>query len=381
MTKFWQTGIGILAVFILVCGVSDVLLGKKTQQDSAANPAQESKKALPVKAVKIKKAKGTRYIDYPGIVLTDNQSELSFRVSGMIQEMPIKVGQVLKKGQLLARLDNSHYLNAREQALAAKRRAMARMRDARKEYQRLKELKAARDISKRKLQRAQTAAKAAEENHHIAQKRLAEAERQLGYTVLQAPFDGVVASKKVHAFQTIAAGQPIALMVNSSDLLFRVQLPASVLPDKNDFEKFECVFPALNDLKIEARLHGIGPSALPPLHTCPLTVELDSAAKHGVTPGTEGILRIAAAPDESENRVLIPVSAVTSDHKGRPQVWIANPKTGRADQRPVKLHGLDNGKMAVESGLSDGEWVITAGQTHLSPGRKIKIVQPESKSQ
>ena len=380
MTKFWQTGLGILAAFILVCGGSETLLGKKTKQGSSTNSSQESKKALPVKAVQVKKANGKQHLDYPGVVLTDNQSELSFRVPGMIEEIPIKVGQILKKGQLLARLDNDHFLNAREQARAAKRQAKVRMLDARSEYQRLTNLLSHRDISKQKLQNAKTQAKTAEENYHIAQKRLAEAERQLGYTTLKAPFDGIVASKKVHSFQTIEAGQPIALMVDSSDLLFRVQLPTSLLPDKNNFQKFECVFPALNGLKIEAKLHGIGPSALPPMHTFPLTVELESGTKHPIMPGTDGILRITVARDSSKSRLLVPASAITSDHKGNPQVWTANPKSGQAHPRAVKLGGLHGGKMAIESGLSTGEWVITAGQTHLSPGRMIKIVKPTSKS-
>lgn len=380
MTRFWQTGIGILVALVLVCGSSDTLLAKEAEKDSATNATQKSQRPLPVKAVQVKKADGKQHLDYPGVVLTDNQSELSFRVSGMVEEFPVKVGQVLKKGQLIARLDNDHFLNAREQARAAKRQAKVRMLDARSEYQRLKNLLSHRDISKQKLQNAKTQAKTAEENFHIAQKRLAEAERQLGYTTLKAPFDGIVASKKIHAFQTVQAGQPIALMVDSSDLLFRVQLPASLLSRRDDFRKFECIFPALSGLKLEASLHGIGPSALPPLRTFPLTVELDPGTKHPIMPGTEGILRITVAPDESKSRILVPASAITGDHNGSPKVWIADPKTGQAHPKSVKLGGLHDGRMTVKSGLSSGDWVITAGQTHLTPGGKIKIVKPKSGS-
>jgi multidrug efflux system membrane fusion protein len=109
-------------------------------------------------------------------------------------------------------------------------------------------------------------------------------------------------------------------------------------------------------------------------------VELDPGPKHPIMPGSEGILRITAAPDASKSRILVPASAVIGDHKGNPKVWIANPKTGRAHLKAVKLGGLRDGRMVVESGLSPGEWVITAGQTHLSPGQKIKIVKPISGS-
>ncbi|MCA1742492.1 MAG: efflux RND transporter periplasmic adaptor subunit [Desulfovibrionales bacterium] len=380
MIRFWQIAMGILVAFIFICGSSNTLLGNKTKQGSTANSSQKAEKALLVKAVQVKKADGERHLDYPGIVLTDNQSELSFRVSGMIEDIPVKVGQVLKKGQLIATLDNNHYSNAREQARAAQRQARARMQDAQNEYQRLKKLKSARDISERKLQNAQTEAKTAEENYHIAQKRLAEVQRQLGYTSLKAPFDGIIASRKVHSFQTIEAGQPVVLMVDSSELHFQVQLPTSLFPIRNDFQKFECVFPALDGLKLPAKLHGMGPSALPPLRTFPLTVELESSAKHPIMPGTQGILHITAAQDASKSHILVPASAITSDHKGSPHVWIADPKSSQAHQRAVKLGGLHDGKMAVESGISPGEWVITAGQGHLSPGIKIKIVKPVSGS-
>ncbi|WP_462324349.1 efflux RND transporter periplasmic adaptor subunit [Desulfoplanes sp.] len=377
MTRLWQTGIGILAAFMLVCGPSDTLLGKKTTQSPPTNSTQ---KVLPVKAVRVKKGDGRYRMDYPGVVLTNNESTLSFRVSGMIEELPIRVGQVLEKGQLIARLDNDHFVNAREQARAATRQAKARMQDARAECQRLTKLRSVRDISKQKLQHAETSAKAAEENFCIAQKRLAEVGRELGYTRLTAPFDGVVASKKVHAFQTVEAGQTIALMVDPSDLLFRVQLPTSLLSRRKEFHSFKCIFPALNGLQLEAKPHGIGPSALPPLHTFPLTVELGSATQHSLMPGTEGILRITAVTDASKNHILVPVSAITSDHNGSPKVWIADPKSGRAHPHPVTLGGLHQGMMVVTSGLSPGDRVITAGQTHLSPGRKITIVKPMSGS-
>ncbi len=377
MTRFWQTGIGILAVVILVFGSADTMLGQKAKKGSATNSTQ---KALPVKAVQVEKANRKQCLKYPGVVITDNQSELSFRVSGKVEEVPIKVGQVLKKGQLIAQLEQSHFINAREQARAAKRQAKARMQDARSEYRRLKKLMSARDISKQKLQNAKTTAQSAEEDFHIAQRRLAEAERQLGYTTLKSPFGGIVASKKVHAFQTVEAGQPIALIVDPSDLLFRVQLPPSMLPLRNDLENFQCVFPALNGLKLEAKLHGLGPSALPPLRTFPLTVEIESAAKHPIMPGTEGILRITVASDAAKNRIRVPASAITSNHKGSPKVWIANPKSGRAQRRSVKLGEVQEGRVTVESGLSPGEWVITAGQSDLSSGRKVKIVKPMSGS-
>jgi RND family efflux transporter MFP subunit len=365
---------------MLVCGSSDTVLGKEAKKGSATTATQESKKPLPVKAVQVKKADGKQHLDYPGMVLTDNQSKLSFRVSGMVEEFPVKVGQALKKGQLVARLDNDHFINAREQARAAKRRAEVRTRNASSEYQRLINLLSHRDISKQRLQNAKTQAKTAEEDFNIAQKRLAEAERQLSYTILKAPFDGIVASKKIHSFQTVRAGESIVLLVDSSDLLFRVQLPTSLLSRRDDFKKFECIFPALNGQKIEAKLHGVGPSALPPLRTFSLTVELDLTPKLPIMPGTEGILRITASSDTSQNLILVPASAVTGDYHGTPRVWIADPKSKRAHPQAVKLGGLHEGKMSVESGLSLGEWVITAGQAHLNPGQKIKIVKPISGS-
>jgi multidrug efflux pump subunit AcrA (membrane-fusion protein) len=97
-------------------------------------------------------------------------------------------------------------------------------------------------------------------------------------------------------------------------------------------------------------------------------------------PGTEGILRITASSDTSQNLILVPASAVTGDYHGTPRVWIADPKSKRAHPQAVKLGGLHEGKMSVESGLSLGEWVITAGQAHLNPGQKIKIVKPISGS-
>jgi RND family efflux transporter MFP subunit len=336
---------------------------------------------LPVKAVKIQERSGSHQIDFPGVIRANTQSALSFRVPGLINELPVKVGQRVQKGDLIARLDATHYENAVEQALAAQKQAAAQMHDAQSEYQRLQELWAKQDVSNKELQAADSAAETAEEAVHIAEKRLAEARRQLSYTRLEAPFNGIIAEKKVHAFQTVAIGQPVALLVDPTNMLFRVQLPTSLRPDIDFFKKYKCIFPALGNLEVDAELHGIGPSALPPIRTFPLTVRLFTTPAHPIMPGTVGNLRITMSDKETEDFFLLPASAVVSDHEGHSRVWIVDKKSGKTQPQDVEVEGLHKGKIAVKSGLKSGQWIITAGQTHLSPGRKVKIVNPFAEKQ
>ena len=370
MARCGQAAMGILLAAVLFYGSGTPVLWAQASNATVHNATQP----LPVKAMQVKKINKQHQLAYPGVVFAKHQSTLSFRVPGMVEAIPVTTGQRMQKGQLVARLDSAHYHNAREQALAARRQANVRTQDAQAEYARLTKLASGRDISKQRLQSAQTTAKAAQETLHIAQQRLAEANRQLRHATLKAPFDGVVVSKQVHAFESVAAGEPVAVLVDPATLHFRAHLPANLRAEQAHFSTFTCEFPALNGLTLDAELHGIGPSAQPPLRTYSLEVNLPSVAKHPVMPGLEGILHITVSRDAAASQLRLPVSAIISDHSGAPHVWIANPKNGTAHKRSVQLGAVREGKMTVTSGITPGQWVITAGQHHLSPGQTIKIV-------
>ena len=330
---------------------------------------------LPVKAVEVKQAPPSFELNLPGVVQANVESTLSFRVPGTITEFPVKIGQEMRKGDLIARLDATHYENAVAQAEASRQEALANQQDASAQYGRVRKLWADQDMSTSQMDEARTSARTASQQVKIAGKQLAEARRELANSTLSAPYDGTVANKQVLNYQTVQAGQPVVLFVDTSSMQLRAQLPSSMLWEKDHFSDYKCVFPSLGGLTVDAQLKGIGPSALPPHRTYPVTVVITPPEGTPILPGTEGILRITVTNPGQADYTLVPATAVTSDHKGQSRIWTVDTKTGEAQPRPVEIEALHDGQIALRSGVQAGEWVITAGQNRLTPGRKVKIVK------
>lgn len=350
--------------------------GKQKPEGAASHAGPVG--GLPVKAVQTTRIPHIYHLKFPGMVQADTQSALSFRVPGLIVALPISIGQAVKKGDLIARLDMSDYQDAVDQARDARDRAMDRLQDEQQHYARVRKLWADQDVSTSQLDTARTAARTAEEEVRIAGKRLSEAERRLDHAKLTAPYDGIIADKHVHAFQRVGAGQSVALLVDPSSTRLRAQLPTALIPKKDRFTQYECTFPGVGGVTLKAALEGIGPSALPPIRTFPITVKLPPPADMPILPGTEGSLRITVTNPHAAGEVLVPAGAVVSTPEGKSRVWVVDRKSGKVTPHRVVIKGLHNGQIMCQSGVQAGEWVITAGHSRLSSDTKVHIVKPPS---
>jgi RND family efflux transporter MFP subunit len=380
MKRLLKFGTTLVLFAVLVCCGAGGTDSKGKQKTQAAKSPPASGKSLPVKAVQAQKSPTVYHLKFPGVIQANVESNLSFRVPGLIVELPIHIGDAVRKGDLIARLDRSDYESAVDQAKADRARALARKKDAEAHYDRLRKLWADQDVSADRLDAARASARAAEDELGVAIQRLAEARRRLEHATLTAPYDGIIADKQVHVFQRVAPGQAVALLVDPSSTRLRAQLPTSLLSQKPHFAAYQCTIPGLGDLTLQATLQGIGPSALPPIRTFPITVALTPPRGTVLLPGTEGILNITVKDPHAPDYALVPASAVVGNSKGESHVWTVDRKSGKAQPHRVAIEGLHNGKIALKSGLQAGEWVITAGQNRLSPGLAVHIVQPAARN-
>jgi RND family efflux transporter MFP subunit len=209
----------------------------------------------------------------------------------------------------------------------------------------------------------------------IQKRQLNEARRRLAYTRLKAPYKGVIAQKEVNLFETVAAGQAVVLFVDLSRLKARAQLSPSLIPEHKRFEKFSVVIPALNGLKLRATFQGIGPRALPPANTYPITVTIQTGSGTDIRPGMNGLLEITVKRATDDRYIQIPLGAVGTDPKGNTTVWVVDEKKGVVQPRQVSTGGLTKKGIEIKSGLSAGEWVVTAGLRQLRPGKRVMILK------
>ncbi len=212
---------------------------------SEEEPAPRAEVAKPVKTMTIGAADDLEHREFPGKVRASKDVELSFQVPGQIIEFPIKKGAEIKQNTLIARLDPTDYKIRVQEAKAS--------RDERKmAFDRAEGLLPDGFISQSDYDRIKS-------EFQIAEANLAEAEQNLKYTAIYAPFAGRVADTYPEIYQYVNAKQPIAFLQDINEIDILIDVPESLLIRMEDTEikKQVAVFEAspTKEYKVAYRKH------------------------------------------------------------------------------------------------------------------------------
>jgi RND family efflux transporter MFP subunit len=368
---------------------------------------------------------------FPGRAKATEEVNLSFRVGGELATLPINLGDVVKKGDVLAKLDPIDYqavLNGAEAKLARAIAELEAMRIARPEeirrldaevseaeavlqlaksdYERavgiqknnpdaISEMEvdrrlAARDRSAAVLEQAKESLIIAREgarSEDIAAKEadiksleadLALARNDLRYTELIAPFAGTISAKYVENFQTVVSRQVICRLLDSSKIEIVVDIPENRISLAPYMSDLVCVFDAFPDVEIGGvMIEEVGTEASEITRTYPVTCIMDQPASPDVRilPGMAGrVSGIAILPDTvDEEGFSIPESAVFTDDENQPSVWIIDESSMTVTAQRVVPVELASTGMRVK-GLHQGVWIATAGVDYLKEGQEVRIL-------
>jgi RND family efflux transporter MFP subunit len=318
----------------------------------------------PVRVQTVAFTSAERTFTYSGTIQARVQAELAFRVGGKIVERPVNLGDRVKAGQLLARLDPTDFREALEsqaQAVAAAAADAANARAEMQRYERLGRNSAAFMLSE--YDRRQATLNSAEAKLAQARRQQALAENQLAYSELRADADGLVAALPMQVGQVAQAGQTVASLAHSQEIEAAVDLPENRLPEARNADKVTVTLWSSPDRPMQGRVREIGALADPASRTFAVKVTLLDPPAEGLGLGMTAAVRFvrhAGTP-----LALLPASALT-DRDGAPAVWVLDPKASRAALRQVTLAAAsDGGLIAVSGGLRDGEEVVTAGASQM----------------
>jgi membrane fusion protein, multidrug efflux system len=302
---------------------------------------------------------------FTGIIEADELSDLTFKVSGTINEFFVSEGQKLTKNQVIASLDPRDMVLQLETARTTYLTAKSKL-------ERNERLLARQAISKQDFESAQaeyTRARASFEN----------AENALGDTRLRAPFEGFVEKKYVENYQKIQAGERIVRLVNPSMLNIKFMLPESNVKLLRENNTLLVEFEAIKGERFKAKIKEFV-NASPDGSGIPVTAIIDDSGfvdkKSLISPGfTCTVIINTAAEDESG--IAIPLNAVFKDtESGLESVWIYNNETGTINKRGVKLGALVNSNMVlVGSGLKPGDRILAAGVNNVFEGERVNILE------
>ncbi len=341
-----------------------------------------SAQAQVVKLAKVERANGDAAGVYAGKVKAVDHANLFFRVGGPIVSQKLVLGQNVKKGDVLMRLDDRDYRRQIEQITNAIQAEKAVNELAVKTLERTQKLIENGYASKQRLDAAQSAKDASDAKIKSSEAALKIARDKLADTYLKAPFDGRITQLLAQENEVAQAYHPVAVLQNLSKLEVVVNLPESAVPavglrevDSYVGKAFTVTFPSRDNYKIKAKLTDMAPSAAEARPTYELRFRFDQPKDFLILPDMTA--EIALPTGKNADGLFVPFSAVVY-REAEPFVWLYNPETRQIKPIAVKVGAVfDNQSVEITDGVSAGNFVVAAGGDRLSENAAVSVMNPE----
>lgn len=326
---------------------------------------KEEKKIKVVKVLDLNKTdkfKNT-YI-YPALVYSLQDSSMAFEVSGKITKFYFKEGEFVKKGSVIAELDDTIY-KARYNS------AYTNLKQSELDYKRYKKLYDTRSIAKRDLEGIKQTFDINKSKFNIEKKKLAE-------TKLIAEFDGIMAKKLVNDFERITAKQVVVRLQDNSAYKIKFSAPENdilQIEEKINVEnanKTVDFFVTVGKIKnkIPAKFLDISTTAEEISRTFEVTLKIDLLKNKNILPGMTANVEVVKK-NKKDQVLFIPLNALFSDSSKNSFVWTIDEKN-KVHQQKVETGRLEKNSIEIKKGLSESLKIVTSGIRFLSENDEIK---------
>ena len=289
--------------------------------------------------------------DVAGTIRPTERAQLAAKVMGVIDEMPLTLGQSVKRGDVLVKISAGE-ISARVV------QAQAQLNAAQRDLQRERDL-LAKGASTADMVRG------LEDRFTAAQAMVREAEVMLGYATLRAPFDGVISRKLANVGDLASPGSPLAEIESNTGFEVDAGIPDSLSRSLSVGTSLSVEIPAAGTT-VTGKLVEFSSAADANAHT--VTAKISLPAHGSIRSGQFARVLI---PGEPVPALLVPSTAVTSIGQLE-RVFIAD-RENHAVLRLVKTGARQGDRVEVLSGLDDGERVVVAAPTGLQEGQSLEI--------
>ncbi len=302
-------------------------------------------------------------VDAAGYVRPVVYSDVKAEVSGKIEKIHVKDGQMVKKGQVLVELDPLLVKADEDEASRNVQLQTLNLEKATRDLKRASALSEKGFVSDRELQDARTAFEVSRLQRDVAQSRLEKAQENVRKTVLVAPHDGMVSDSNVLVEGQVVIG---AQAINNGTLLLRIS-DISVLRVDVNLNEFSATrlalgreatitFDSLPGLTKKGKVTFLAPFGTADAKTPDLRVfpcQVSFAAGDGARPGISANLSVLVAREAG--CLTVPVSAIFVE--GNDRYVYVKAEGGEWERRAVKLGLSDSGYTQVKTGVQVGETV------------------------
>jgi RND family efflux transporter MFP subunit len=198
----------------------------------------------------------------------------------------------------------------------------------------------------------------------------------LSFTVLTAPYTGQIVNVYAEDFEEVRAQQSIARLLDTTMIEMVVDIPETLISLTPQVETTTVVFDAFPDVELVATIKEIGAEASQTTRTYPVTMIMEQPEDVLILPGMAGTARArevrSGIPDSG---ITVPPGSVRPTGSGADAfaVWVVDPASGTVALRSVTTGRVLSSGIQILDGLSEGEWVVTAGVNSLVEGQKVRL--------
>ena len=293
---------------------------------------------------------------WDGVVEAVRRADLAAQTSGRVSAVAVDVNDRVRAGQVLLRITAVEQDAAANAARAQLRAAEASAAEAEQNYRRFAALAEAQYVSKAQIDQARAARDAAAAARDAARAQVAQAAQQAAYTVVRAPFAGIVAAREVEPGETVAPGQPLMRVYAPRELRIEVLVPQSRAEAIRRDPRARVLLPGGREV-VPAEV-VVFPAADPASHSVNVRVrlpDLDPPPAPGTTAKVVFDADVGAADGGTAMPLRIPASAVAQ--RGELSgVYVQ--QDGRIVLRQLRLGAHAGDSVEVISGLRPGDRVV-----------------------
>ncbi len=304
-----------------------------------------------------------------GSIQPERKADLRAEVSAVVLQVLKENGDVVRRGDVLARLDQTSILDNVHSAEDNARNASQSLDQAERNLQRLKTLRASGMTSAQALDDAEVRRNGALSELSASNARVVTARQQLERTIVRAPFDGVVSERKVSAGDTAAIGKELLKVIDPTSMRFAGRVSADKISVVSVGQSVSFRINGYANKEFRGKVTRVDPSANDVTRQVEVLVSFSDAAQ----PRVAGLYAEGTIESANVQALTLPESVVARSGD-RTSVWRINGST--LSQVDLTLGARDprTGNFEVRNGLAAGDIILRNPSSSFKQGQSVEIV-------
>lgn len=359
-TSWFKPRLGIISILILAFFAASC---------SSEEPTNMEQSAVGVEILTANASSSAIGQSFPGRIESKNQANLSTIVMGTVTEVPVNVGDNVRTGDVLVRIKDDQIVAQKKQLEANMIQAQANLQNTEKNYNRIKNLYAEQSATSKEMDDISTMYDVAKANIEALEARLNEVNEMLQYTVIRAPFDGIVSQKLVSAGDLASPGHPLVTVSNPGSLKITANIPEKWISNIQEGDTVLVSVNSANVYDLPAKLYAVSEAGDPASRQFAVEAELtDQNLSEKLKPGM--FAQVSMNLDDRSS-LYIPQSAIVQ--RGQLTGVYTLSDDDRAVLRWVRTGQVTGDRIEILTGLKPGERFVISTDQPIRQGQLLTV--------